>query len=137
MSRLPFRDHSFAARYKAAMNTPRSLPSRRRLLALAAAAMTLGGPARADDDDHEMARRALERGQVLPLRSVLDKLEREMPGQVLKVEFERDDGRFVYKIRLLQPDGRMAGVKVDASDGRVLGIKRREHGKEGDAHPRR
>ena len=83
MSRLPFRDHSFAARYKAAMNTPRSLPSRRRLLALAAAAMTLGGPARADDDDHEMARRALERGQVLPLRSVLDKLEREMPGQVL------------------------------------------------------
>ena len=68
------------------MNTPRSLPSRRRLLALAAAAMTLGGPARADDDDHEMARRALERGQVLPLRSVLDKLEREMPGRVLKVE---------------------------------------------------
>ena len=73
----------------------------------------------------------------VPLGSVLDKLEREMPGQVLKVEFERDDGRFVYKIRLLQPDGRMAGVKVDASDGRVLGIKRREHGKEGDAHPRR
>ncbi|ODU11305.1 MAG: peptidase [Rubrivivax sp. SCN 71-131] len=121
------------------MTDPRILPLRRSLLAgLAAAALGAGRVARADDDhDHDLARRALEQGQVLPLRSVLDKLERELPGQVLKVEFERDDGRFVYKIRLLQPDGRLAGVKVDATDGRVLSIKRREHGKDGDAHPRR
>lgn len=119
------------------MNTTSFLPTRRLLLALAGSATILGGPARADDDDHELARRALEQGQVLPLRSVLDRLEREMPGQVLKVEFERDDGRFVYKIRLLQPDGRLAKLKVDAVDGRVLGVKRRGQGKEDDAHPRR
>ncbi|OYW19489.1 MAG: hypothetical protein B7Z54_03745 [Sphingobacteriales bacterium 12-47-4] len=49
-----------------------------------------------------MARQALERGQVLPLRTVLEKVEREYQGQVLKVEFEHDDGRFIYEIRLLQ-----------------------------------
>lgn len=89
-----------------------------------------------DRDDHDLAREALEQGQVLPLRSVLNKVEREHRGQVLKIEFERDDGRFVYKIRLLQSDGRMAKLKVDAMDGRVLGVQRKETGKDDDAHPR-
>jgi uncharacterized membrane protein YkoI len=48
-------------------------------------------------DDHELARQALESGQVLPLATVLGKLAREVPGQVLKVEFEREDGRFIYE----------------------------------------
>jgi len=83
---------------------------------------------RADDDarDHDQARQALEQGRVLPLRQVLDKVEREYQGQALKIEFERDDGRYVYDIRLLQKDGRMAKLKVDAVDGRVLKIKRKE-----------
>ena len=85
-----------------------------------------GGFLHADDrGDHELARQALERGQVLPLRTVLDKVEREYQGQVLKVEFEEDDGRFFYEIRLLQKDGRMAKLEVDATDGRVLKVKRK------------
>ena len=70
-------------------------------------------------------RQALEQGQVLPLRTVLDRVEREYQGQALKVEFEQDDGRFIYEIRLLQRDGRLVKLKVDAVDGRVLKIKRK------------
>jgi hypothetical protein len=87
-------------------------------------------------DDHELARQALESGQVLPLATVLGKLEREVPGQVLKVEFEREDGRFIYEIRLLQNDGRVAKLKVDAVDGRVLAIKRKDTEKDRDANSR-
>ena len=100
------------------------------LMALAVAAATAGTPAQAAErghGDHDLARQALERGQVLPLRTVLEKVEREYQGQVLKVEFEHDDGRFLYEIRLLQQDGRMAKLKLDAVDGRVLQIKRKEH----------
>ena len=100
------------------------------LMALAVAAATAGTAAQAAErghGDHDLARQALERGQVLPLRTVLDKVEREYQGQVLKVEFEHDDGRFLYEIRLLQQDGRMAKLKIDAVDGRVLQIKRKEH----------
>lgn len=79
------------------------------------------------DDDHEQARQALEHGQVMPLRAVLDKVEREYGGQVLKVEFERDDGRFIYEIRILQTDGRVAKLEVDAVNGQVLQIRRKEH----------
>lgn len=100
------------------------------LMALAVAAATAGPAAQAAErghGDHDLARQALERGQVLPLRTVLEKVEREYQGQVLKVEFEHDDGRFLYEIRLLQQDGRMAKLKIDAVDGRVLQIKRKEH----------
>ena len=95
--------------------------------ALVLGALVPGQALRADDSDHELARDALQQGRVLPLRQVLDKIEREYQGQVLKVEFEHDDGRFIYEIRLLQQDGRMAKLKIDAVDGRVLQIKRKEH----------
>lgn len=85
-----------------------------------------GAPLHAGESDHELARQALQQGQVLPLRQVLDKVEHDYQGQVVKIEFERDEGRYVYEIRLLQNDGRMAKLKVDALDGRVLKIKRKE-----------
>lgn len=99
------------------------------LLALALGAATASGVLQAGEGergDHELARQALERGQVLPLRTVLDQVERDYQGHVLKVQFEHEDGRFIYEIRLLQKDGRMAKLKVDAVDGRVLQIKRKE-----------
>lgn len=96
---------------------------------LLALALALAAPAWADhdrkDSDHDRARHALQQGQVLALRSVLDQVEREQRGQVLKIEFDEDDGRFFYKIRLLQPDGRVAKLKVDAVTGAVLSIKRK------------
>ena len=94
---------------------------------LVACALGVGTALHADDGghDHDRARQALEQGQVLPLRTVLDRIEREYQGQALKVEFERDDGRFIYEIRLLQRDGRLVKLKVDAVDGRVLKIKRK------------
>ena len=118
-----------------------ALPLRRWLLSGLALCMLGAFPLlRADErnhGDHAMALQALEQGRVLPLRTVLEKVERDYQGQALKVEFEQDDGRFIYEIRLLQSDGRMAKLKVDAVDGRVLDIRRKERGGDRDAHPRR
>lgn len=82
-------------------------------------------PVRADDDDHERARRAVEAGQILPLRDVLARLERTYPGRVLEVELERDDGLWLYEIKLLQADGRLLKLKLDAKTAAVLKEKRR------------
>ncbi len=92
------------------------------VLALAASP----GAGVADESDHEQARQALQAGKVLPLRSVLDIVERDFPGQVVKVEFEEDDGVFLYEIRLLQPGGSLVKLKIDARDGTVLGMKGRD-----------
>ena len=80
-------------------------------------------PAHADSDQ-DRARAAVQAGQVLPLKAVLERLEREHPGQVLEVELERDDGRWVYEVKLLQAGGRLVKLELDAGSGEVL--KRRE-----------
>ena len=36
------------------------------------------------------------------------------------MELEREDGRWVYELKLLQNDGRLLKLAVDARDGLVL-----------------
>ena len=104
-------------------------PTRRNAVLLGLALSALGGgrAAHADGhDDHELARQALQQGQVLPLRTVIDRVEQQYHGQVIKVEFEREDGLFVYDIRLLQSDGRLVKLELDARDGRLIKMKRKD-----------
>jgi len=107
------------------MNRPSRIATR--LLAGLLGLALLAGPGlgMADESDHELARKALQEGKILPLRTVLDRVERDYPGQVIKIEFDHDDGRYVYEIRLLQEGGAIVKLKIDASDGTVLGIKGR------------
>lgn len=78
-----------------------------------------------EDHDHDRARAALERGEVLPLRTILDKVERDYPGRVVEVELEREHGRWIYEIRILRDGGALVRLEVDARDGAVLGVKTR------------
>ena len=92
---------------------------------LSALAWLNGALAWADSDhDHDRARAALVAGEVLPLPAVLERVGREHPGQVLAVELEREHGRWIYELKLLQPDGGLLKLDVDARDGTVL--KRRQ-----------
>ena len=100
---------------------PRS--SARRAAAAAVALALLAGclmaPALARDrEDHERARRAMTTG-------VLERLEREHPGQVLEVELEQDDGQWVYEVKLLQNDGQLVKIKLDAKTAAVLSSRAR------------
>lgn len=90
-----------------------------------AAAMT-PAPAPAGEPDHERARRALERGEVLPLRAILDTVERDHPGRVVEVELEREHGRWIYEIELIGDGGRLEKLEIDARDGAVLRSRGRE-----------
>lgn len=83
-------------------------------------------------DDHDRARQALEAGEVLPLQTILVRIEREQPGQVLDVELERDHDsqpdRWVYKIKILRSGGALVKIKVDARDGAIISKKNKgEH----------
>jgi len=96
----------------------------KKILALLAALLALlafaAAPARADRRDHDLARQALQDGVVLSLRAILDIVEREYPGQIMEVEFEHDDGRFVYELKVLQSRGRLVKLKLDARSGAVI-----------------
>ena len=87
----------------------------------------LAAPAWASDrDDHERALQAVQSGQVLPLTTVLERLGREHPGQVLEVELERDAGQWIYEIKLLSADGQLLKLKLDAGTAAVVRMKVRE-----------
>jgi len=76
--------------------------------------------------DHDRAREALQAGQILPLRQVLDTVEREHPGQVMEVELERERGAWIYEIKLLRSDGALLKLEVDAHSGAVLRSREKE-----------
>lgn len=95
------------------------------LLVLASLAATAAQPARAGHGrkDHEVARAALARHEILPLTRILALAAQKVPGDVLKVELEDDDGRLVYELKVLARDGRLRELKIDARSGALLKIE--------------
>ena len=82
-------------------------------------------------DDHERARQAVASGQILPLKAILARVEREAPGEVLEVELEQQDsGAWVYELKVLQAGGVLTKLKLDARTGAVL--KSRSRGRDRD-----
>ena len=96
---------------------------RRLTLAVLLAALVLPSAHAGGKADHERARAAVLAGEVLPLPTVLEQLQRTHPGQVLELELERHRERWIYEIKLLQPGGRLLKVVVDARTAHVLELK--------------
>lgn len=99
------------------------------LTALLWAALALPGARASDKLDHERARAAVQAGQALPLPKLLERLQRTHPGRVLELELEREDGRWIYEVKLLQTNGQLLKLELDAGTGQVLQVKRREDGR--------
>ncbi|MCB1680251.1 MAG: PepSY domain-containing protein [Halioglobus sp.] len=115
---------------------PAAAPIRRPVIHLAAALFTclaiapaipLTIPlAMADEGDHDRARRALQAGEILSLRTIIARVEDDYAGQIIEVELEREDGRWIYEIELLRSGGALVKLELDAGDGTLLGIKGRD-----------
>ena len=105
----------------------------RPIVASWAAALLLGvlvlPPALASDHaDHDRARAALQAGEIRPLAEVLLRVAAQHPGQVLAVELEREAGRWIYEIKLLQDGGGLLRLEVDAATAQVLKARARQPG---------
>jgi len=86
----------------------------------------LAGPALADDDGQDRARRALQAGEILPLSDILAAAEAARTGRVIELELERDDGRWIYELELVTPEGRLYEMEIDAATATVLELEREE-----------
>lgn len=100
----------------AAVATPAGLLA---LLAPQAAAATL------KPGDHDYAREALRRGEILPLTRILPIVQQRVPGDVIEIDLDDDDdgARIEYEIKVLTPNGRVIEVKVDARTGRIRRVE--------------
>lgn len=95
------------------------------VIALSLGASTVSWVHADDRRDHDRARAALKAGEVLPLQEILDRVQGSHPGEVLEVELERKDGRWVYELKLLQSGGRLLRLDVDAKTAAVLRSRQR------------
>ena len=96
------------------------LSSRALAIALVSALAVFAAGARADDDhDHDVARRAVERGEIKSLAEILQTVRGKLPGEVASVKIERKRGRLVYEFRVVGARGRLLEVYVDAATGEI------------------
>ena len=62
----------------------------------------------------DCARDAFKTGEIRPLSEVLAAVKDKVPGEVVKVELEREDGEWVYEVKVLTPNGRRKEVEINA-----------------------
>ncbi|MCI4679752.1 PepSY domain-containing protein [Rhodoblastus acidophilus] len=71
---------------------------------------------RPDQDD---ARAAVEKGAILPLETILVRLKGRLPGEIVKVKLEHERGVWVYEFRVIDGQGSLREIEVDAATGEV------------------
>lgn len=74
----------------------------------------------AADSDQDAARGLREAGKIMPLETILEKARDVHPGRVLDVELEREHGRRLYQIEILDRLGIVWEMKFDAATGELL-----------------
>lgn len=94
-----------------------------RAIALAAAFVAAPLVVPAGARDHDEARRAVEAGEIRPLAQILDLVRGKLPGEIVEVEIERENGLWVYEFKVVNGKGRLSEVEVDGHTGEIKRIK--------------
>lgn len=72
----------------------------------------------------DAARKALASGEILPLKTMLDLLEKALPNHnIIKVKFEQDDGLYIYELKVIDEKGVIREVEMNAKTGEILDIE--------------
>ena len=71
-------------------------------------------------DDSETARRLSAAGEILPLETILEQAQQYQPGRLVEVEFEQQGERYIYEIEILNSNGIVWELKLDARTGQLL-----------------
>lgn len=70
--------------------------------------------------DHDLARKLLQSGRIVPLEAIIARARAEQPGRLLEVELEQTENGFEYEVELLTSDGQVIKLMFDAEHGRLL-----------------
>ena len=73
-----------------------------------------------DHLDHDSVKRLCDEGRILSMSEVMRRAARIQPGQLLEAELDRDDGRYVYEIRILDSAGLVHELELDAASGVLI-----------------
>lgn len=50
-------------------------------------------------------------------------MQKQYPGEVVGVKFEKEDGVWVYEFKMVMPDGRYVEIYVDAKTKQIIKVE--------------
>ncbi|MCW8906652.1 MAG: PepSY domain-containing protein [Sedimenticola sp.] len=72
------------------------------------------------ESDHERARALHEAGNILSLEQILERVREHYPGRLLEVELEQEGESLIYEVELLDSEGQVWELELDAVSGEML-----------------
>jgi uncharacterized membrane protein YkoI len=91
--------------------------------ALTFALPLLANSAQADSRTQDELRQDVERGSIRLLSDILTAVREKLPGEVVKVEVEHHGAGWVYELRVLDRQGRIFKVYVDAKTAEIQHVE--------------
>jgi len=68
----------------------------------------------------EEVRQLREAGKILPAEEILMRSRKVQPGQVVGLELEREHGRLIYEVKLIDNANKFHKLELDAATGDLL-----------------
>lgn len=76
------------------------------------------------DSDYNRAQQLNQSGDILPLELILKSISKNHPGKVLEVELENEHSMLIYEIEILDENGIVTEINVNATTGEIVQNKR-------------
>jgi uncharacterized membrane protein YkoI len=95
------------------------------LIGAVALAAMLGIESARADADADSARRLVQQGAILPLAEILPRVQAVQAGTLIELElhYEREHDAYVYEMEVLDADGRLWEVELDATTGELIEVE--------------
>ncbi len=71
-------------------------------------------------EDHNRALDLVKSGEIMPLTTILEKLQKVEQGQIIEVELEEKKKRVIYEIELVNKQGIVKEYIFDAKSGELI-----------------
>ncbi|HHL31475.1 MAG TPA: hypothetical protein ENJ41_02740 [Oceanospirillales bacterium] len=71
-------------------------------------------------EDHNIAYKLLQKGEILSLETILQINHKQIPGEILQVELEREKKQLIYEIEVLNDNGVVWKYKIDAKTAEII-----------------
>lgn len=93
------------------------------LFSLISTLLLLSASGAVSDEDQEVARKLRASGQILSLEKIYALAKTIKQGEILETELEQKRGRYVYEVELLDKNGQVWEVKLDAKTGQLIKLE--------------
>jgi uncharacterized membrane protein YkoI len=78
------------------------------------------------DVDQQEAITLLQQGNILSLEQIIEHAKHHQAGKVIDTELDEDDGIYIYELEVLDADGQVWEVEMNAQSGELLEIERED-----------